>query len=825
MSQFSRRIRLVPLAAAMSGALFLAACESAEEKAERYYQSGIALLEQGDTERALLELRNVFNHDGFHFEARKTYAEALMEKGDVNGAYSQYLRLIEQYPNTPDVRLTMAGIAIDRNDWDEAERHGKAAIDLDPENVDAKALAVTLAYRQATLDRKQLDRQKLAREAQEMLAQNRAAGLPDNTGLVRIVIDNLANGDNPAAALEAINTALEGNPKALDLNMGKIRILALLGDNAGTGEHLKKMVEIFPDNMEIRQGMIRWYLSQRDFDGAEEFLRDIAGDPTGPTEGHVNVVELLQNARGPAAARTELDLLRTLNAGTENGRFYTSMLASMDFAAGDTEGAIQTIRAALEGADPGQQTTRLETLLAEMLNNTGQQDQAREIVTKVLGEDTSNVAALKMRASWLIAEDKTGEAILALRTALNQSPRDTQTLTLMAMAHERDGDTDLVGERLSLAVEASDQAPAETVRYARFLMNQDRDLVAANVLEDSRAAHPNSPELLTMLAEVRLRTQDWDKAREIAQLLRETGNPADLERATELEFRILQGENRTEESLEIIQQMSSLQEGDDAAQKARAAVLTVQTQLRSGKADAARAYLDNAMRESPDNPDLQLLDISLKAISGQLAEAELGYRDLIERFPQSEVPVRLLISILMTSEREAEANLVLTEALERMPENLNLLWLKASLLESAGDTDGAIEVYEGLYSQASRSTVLANNLASLLATHRLDDESLERAATIARRLRGTNVPPFQDTYGWIAYRRGDMEEAVQYLEPAARALGNDALVQYHLGMTYAGLGRTAEARLQLNRALELAGDSTLPQFATARSMLETLSEE
>ena len=38
-----------------------------------------------------------------------------------------------------------------------------------------------------------------------------------------------------------------------------------------------------------------------------------------------------------------------------------------------------------------------------------------------------------MEATWLIDEDKPGEAIVALRNALNQAPQDTQTLTLMAL--------------------------------------------------------------------------------------------------------------------------------------------------------------------------------------------------------------------------------------------------------------------------------------------------------------------------------------------------------------------------------------------------------
>jgi tetratricopeptide (TPR) repeat protein len=148
--------------------------------------------------------------------------------------------------------------------------------------------------------------------------------------------------------------------------------------------------------------------------------------------------------------------------------------------------------------------------------------------------------------------------------------------------------------------------------------------------------------------------------------------------------------------------------------------------------------------------------------------------------------------------------------------------MKAGELERAGDVEGAIAVYEALYAEDSSNVIVANNLASLITTHRTDPESLERAFAVARRLRGSDVPAFQDTYGWIEYRRGNLEEALADLEPAAAGLPNDALTQFHLGMTYAGLGRKEDAARVLTRAVELAGDSPLPQFVTARETLATL---
>ncbi|MGI9390917.1 MAG: tetratricopeptide repeat protein, partial [Boseongicola sp.] len=88
----------------------------------------------------------------------------------------------------------------------------------------------------------------------------------------------------------------------------------------------------------------------------------------------------------------------------------------------------------------------------------------------------------------------------------------------------------------------------------------------------------------------------------------------------------------------------------------------------------------------------------------------------------------------------------------------------------------------------------------------------------------TNVPPFQDTYGWILFRRGEHEEAVTYLEPAANALGNDPIVQFHLASAYAALGQNEDALSQFRKALELAGtEDSRPQIETTKAEIERLS--
>ena len=175
-------------------ALLLSGCESKEEKAERFYQSGMALLAAGDVDRALVEFRNVFKYNGFHKEARKVYADTVLARGDVAEAYGQYLRLIEQYPDTVPVRVKLTELAIANGNWTEAERHGQAAIKLAPDETDVKAIAAALAYRQALLDKDSAAEAVAVEQARAVRAE-----LPDN-GIVRRVLIDFDNSRSGSAS-------------------------------------------------------------------------------------------------------------------------------------------------------------------------------------------------------------------------------------------------------------------------------------------------------------------------------------------------------------------------------------------------------------------------------------------------------------------------------------------------------------------------------------------------------------------------------------------------------------------------------------------------
>jgi tetratricopeptide (TPR) repeat protein len=257
--------------------------------------------------------------------------------------------------------------------------------------------------------------------------------------------------------------------------------------------------------------------------------------------------------------------------------------------------------------------------------------------------------------------------------------------------------------------------------------------------------------------------------------------------------------------------------GDRGAQLA-----VIDSRLQSGDVAGARDYLDDLLSETPDVLLLRFLDGIVTAAEGDLEGAISIYRGLLDEGVGGErVWVELVRALSLSGDMDG-ARAALAEAVAALPGSGQLLWMQASLLEQDGDFEGAIDIYERLYEADSSQPIVANNLASLLSSVRSDEESLQRAAVIARRLRGTDFPAFQDTYGWIAYRLGNYEEALQYLSPAADALPEDALVQAHLGLALAATQRRSEAEDVLTRALDLAGDDPRPAFAQARAALQEL---
>ena len=329
---------------------------------------------------------------------------------------------------------------------------------------------------------------------------------------------------------------------------------------------------------------------------------------------------------------------------------------------------------------------------------------------------------------------------------------------------------------------------------------------------DALRQTPENLEMLEVLGNVYIQLENWGLASQIIARLNRIDS-VELETAQalakELQARLLAAQNR---ETELVKHLSGLME--DGQLQAGAAI--IRRRLAQGDGEGALDYARELLADDPDDPVLRFIEALVLAANGEADAAADQMRGLVDERPDAENVWLALYNLRRSLGQTEEAEIILDEALEAVPDGDGLNWAHATEYEFNGELEQAIEIYERLYAENTDSLVFANNLASLLSVARQDLESLERAYTIARRLRGTDVPAFQDTYGWISYRLGNYQEALAYLEPAAESIPGDPLIRYHLGSTYAALGRTEEARAEFETALRLIEDEGIRREAEDR---------
>ena len=804
------RSRLFKTAIALSLVAALAACESSEERAEKHFQSGIELLEAGDVERALVEFRNVLQLNENHREARIAFANAMLTQGRTGEAYRQYLWLVEQQPDDAQTRLKLTELAVIRMDWEEAVRHFGPLPEQLPDDPTVKSIGTALAYRQAILDEDAPAREAAVTQAEALLASQ-----PDSIILHRVLVDGYLRAQQSDKALEMVDKTIALEPDNRELYNIRLALLAQLGNAEAIEAQLLDMFERFPDDENVKPTILRFYVAQQQTDKAEAFLRSQV-DPNDPDINRfVELVQFVATVKGPEAALQELDA--ELAARPDN-RVVQALRAGLVFEQGQTDEAIAAMEAALAGAEPSEETNNLKVALARMLVATGNDVGARAQVEEVIAADPNHVEALKMSARWDIDSDDPEGALASLRTALDRAPQDAEAMTLMAEAHQRNGSRELARDLLALAVEASNSAPAETIRYAQLLAAEDNAMAAESVLINALRLAPNDIGLLSTLGDLYVSTEDWPRAEQVSGTLRRLGTESAIASADNLQVAILSGQDRTEETIAFLEQLA---QNDDQAVGAQIAI--ARAHLAAGDEEAAVRAIQSALEANPENASLRFAAGAIYGATGDLPAAETEYRAVLADNPTAERVWLELVRVLSAQGKRDDSLAAIDEGLVALPDAPNLLWARASVLEQDGDIEGAIAVYETLYEQNSNSPVVANNLASLISTYRTDPESLERAFVVARRLRGSDVPAFQDTYGWIAFRRGELQEALEHLEPAANALTEDPLVQYHLAMTYQALERPQDALDRFRRTVEIAGETdTRPQIADARQRISDI---
>jgi tetratricopeptide (TPR) repeat protein len=763
----------------------LAGCGSPEQNAQKYYESGMALIEKGDNIGARGELLKAIKYKSDKVEVWRALA-VVDERTNSQSLFLDLRRIVELDPKDLDSRIRLARLMAAGGAAEAAQKLLEVVNDDERPNAELHALKAIILLRTK-------DPAGAVREAQRAFEID--PGNDDATGI--LAAKKVSEGDLDGA-LKLLNSLALTPKNETRISLQKIQIYAAKKDFTQAEALLRKVIALNPGEAGYQTQLIQFLVAQRRFDEAEKELRVRASANPSDSKAGLDLARFLNVVKGPAVARVELE--KRIKDGGDIFD-YQLALAELNIVQNKTSEATELLQTLANTGSTPERKVSAQVRLAGLYLGKGNAAAAEPIIAGILEKDRKNVGALRLRAAINIDKGQIDAAVSDLREALNEQPKSSELLMLLAVAYERGGKNELADRQYADALKSSASNPDVALQYVAFLQRRGDASHAEDVLTEVAGRYPNNLKVLSSLAQLKLSRQNWAGALATADTIAKLSDgraPADQIRAA-----ALAGQNKIDESIAM------LEDAHKAAPDSVQPVLAlVSAYVKQGKADKAVDLLQDIRKKFPNNSQIVVLIGQTKAAQKKDAEAVQTFKDAIAMQPKDPAGYSALSDFYMKQKNYDGAGKVLQAALKEIPSNVNLRLAAAGLKVVTGDHNAAIDEYDAILKDQPNSAVAVNNLVSLLLDYRSDKASLDRATTLADALKSATVPQFQDTYGWALYRKGDYKGAIAALELAVAKLPDLAAARYHLGMSYAAGGQPEKAAEQLKKALDLEPDGT-----------------
>ena len=269
-------------------------------------------------------------------------------------------------------------------------------------------------------------------------------------------------------------------------------------------------------------------MKQKRYDDAEKELRAFAAANPSDASAGLNVVRFLHQFKGPAAARQEL--MARINAGGQVFQ-YQLALADLDLAKARWRTAFNCSKVSSAMQRSPEDILAAQVKLAQIQFQQKKFDRAEELVSSILRKDSRNIDGLKLRASIRLQQGQLDVAIADLRQALDDQPRSSDLMVLLANAYERSGSMELAEKQYADAAKTSGFDVGVSLNYVAFLRRRGNVERAEDILTQLAQRWPNNVAVLSALADVRLARQNWIGAQQIAEKIRQIGDTAGSRRS------------------------------------------------------------------------------------------------------------------------------------------------------------------------------------------------------------------------------------------------------------------------------------------------------
>jgi tetratricopeptide (TPR) repeat protein len=717
------------------------------------------------------------------FAAKKDFANAILE----------YRQALQQDPKLGDARLKLGDIYAQLSDAQNAYREYVRAADTMPDNVDAQLKAGALLL--------------LANQFAEAKARADAVlrMSPRNPGALTLLGNALAGLHDTDGALDRLNEAIMSDPTqgALYSNLGALQLAR--GDRQMAEASFKKAMRATPDSAQTRVALAHFYRSQgRDVE-AEEVLKEAVTIDPKSIQANSNLAELYLSTGRASLAETPLKAIADVRQDPESlftlADYYTR-----------TRRTKQAAEILDKLAATSQTYGLAKARLAAIDYTEGRGEEAHRILDELLRREPHNRLGLVLKGRLLLIEKKHDEAIPFAKNAVASDPEhSSEAHLLLAFIYQGKGQLEEAEQEFKQVLKLAPGAVAADVALSRLYATKGDKGAALDFAEQAAKLAPNDPEARITLIRAVLNNGDTARAdREIRMMLAMFPNSSAVQ---------VQAGGLFLARKDVTSARAAFNRAIELdAKSADALAGLVALDLGGRNARSALDRVGARLATSPDDAAGWFLAAKTYAMLGDSAQSEKALKRTIELDPGRVQAFAMLGDLRAMSGKLDDALHQFQTWAEREPKSVAAQTMVGLTLERLNRTQDAKQVYEKILTMDRHAAIAANNLAWLYAE---GGGNIDQAAELAQmaKSQAPDQPAFNDTLGWIYYKKDLVEQAVPLFQQSLEKDPDNALTHYHLGMAYAKMGEDSKAISELKKALSLD-----PKLSTAEEARRTLKE-
>jgi tetratricopeptide (TPR) repeat protein len=731
--------------------------------------------------------------------AQKAYerAEKYLKENKPDAAAIELRRALQLNPQHAKAHYALGTIELQRGDLLRAFQEFVAASTDDPDDHQAQVMVAELLARSHNFTQSK-------RQAELIL--NR--WIDDKTGTLLLAESEIGLQDYKRAQT-LVNEVLAKDPN----NARALQDLAILqirgGELPQAQATLRRTWQLDPKSPLAPGLLSSTYENQKDLANAESVLKQALNQNPNQVEFQAMLAGFYMRYQRYADAEP---IYKQIQAKSKDQSQYRDILALFYLHCNRVKDAQEQYKTLVQTDD---KDWRSWHGLAVSYAMDKRSNEALEVLDRVLKDNPKDWESLALKGRILYDQGRAAEAIVALQQAHKLHPESAEPAFDLGRAYIAQGNLVDAQAALQDVVKVNSRYPGALFLLASLNLQRGRVDQAIQDLNQEQIQPSNTVDHTFLMGEALAAKGDYHSAE--FQLENLLGNPGS-----------------SQKKLLILDSLSSIK----LAQKqyAEAAKLAT-TALEASPRQAIALYSLGMSYVGLKQPDkgIEAVKSHLKSMpdwaqgyqvlgqvaqqAGKLSIAADAFQQALRIDPNLVSAQLSLGDTYFLNKQYDLAQQQYEQASQQKGSRSYAMARLGQIAEIRGDFKNAEGSYEKALVADQENVLAKNNLAWLYAEHGGNIDTALRLAEEAKE-KAPEDPTITDTLGWIYVKKGSYEAAVANLKNSVAKNPHDPQGLYHLGTAYYRLGKTADARRELEAALKMPDFS---QAADAKKMLADMS--